>query len=37
MPPMRPDLLALFDPDELAKYYTEEELVEVRGTQEGRA
>ena len=24
MPPMRPDLLALFDPDELAKYYTEE-------------
>ncbi len=34
MPPMRPDLLALFDPDELAKYYTEEELTEVRGAQE---
>jgi succinate dehydrogenase / fumarate reductase flavoprotein subunit len=36
-PPMRPDLLALFDPAELAKYYTDEELAEVRGTQEVRA
>jgi succinate dehydrogenase / fumarate reductase, flavoprotein subunit len=36
-PPMRPDLLALFDPSELAKYYTDEELTEVRGTQEVRA
>ena len=26
MPPMRPDLLALFDPKELAKYYSAEEL-----------
>jgi succinate dehydrogenase flavoprotein subunit len=26
MAPMRPDLLALFDRDELAKYYTDEEL-----------
>jgi succinate dehydrogenase / fumarate reductase flavoprotein subunit len=26
MVPMRPDLLALFDRDELAKYYTKEEL-----------
>ncbi len=26
MTPMRPDLMALFDRDELAKYYTDEEL-----------
>ena len=26
MAPMRADLLALFDRDELAKYYTDEEL-----------
>jgi succinate dehydrogenase / fumarate reductase, flavoprotein subunit len=26
LPPMRPDLLALFDRDELAKYLTEAEL-----------
>jgi len=26
MPPMRGDLLALFDRDELKKYYTDEEL-----------
>ena len=29
MPPMRPDLLALFPPDELSKYYTDEELVNL--------
>jgi succinate dehydrogenase / fumarate reductase flavoprotein subunit len=29
MPPMRPDLLALFPPDELGKYYTDEELVDL--------
>jgi hypothetical protein len=26
MPPMHPDLLALFDRDELKKYYTNEEV-----------
>ena len=29
MPPMRPDLLALFKRDELKKYYTQEELAEL--------
>jgi succinate dehydrogenase / fumarate reductase flavoprotein subunit len=29
MPPMRPDLLALFKRDELKKYYTDEELAEL--------
>jgi succinate dehydrogenase / fumarate reductase flavoprotein subunit len=29
MPPMRPDLLALFEKDELTKYFTDEELTEV--------
>jgi succinate dehydrogenase / fumarate reductase flavoprotein subunit len=29
MPPMRPDLLGLFTKDELKKYYTDEELVDV--------
>ena len=29
MPPMRGDLLALFDPDERKKYYTAEEIVDV--------
>ncbi len=29
MPPMRPDLLALFKKDELKKYFTDEEIVDV--------
>jgi succinate dehydrogenase / fumarate reductase, flavoprotein subunit len=29
MSPMRPDLLALFKKDELAKYYTDDELVDI--------
>ena len=29
MPPMRPDLLDLFERDELKKYLTEEELAEL--------
>jgi succinate dehydrogenase / fumarate reductase flavoprotein subunit len=29
MAPMRPDLLGLFTKDELKKYYTDEELVDV--------
>lgn len=29
MPPMRPDLLALFDKAELKKYYTEEEIADI--------
>ncbi len=29
IPPMRPDLLALFDKGELKKYYTDEEIAEV--------
>jgi succinate dehydrogenase / fumarate reductase flavoprotein subunit len=29
MPPMRPDLLALFKRDELKKYYTDEELADL--------
>ncbi len=31
MPPMRPDLLALFENDELGKYYTDEEIAELPG------
>jgi succinate dehydrogenase / fumarate reductase flavoprotein subunit len=29
MPPMRPDLLALFKKDELKKYFTDEELADL--------
>ena len=29
MPPMRADLLALFDPEELHKYYTDEEIADL--------
>ena len=29
MPPMRPDLLALFKKDELKKYFTDEEIADV--------
>ncbi|MDQ6852065.1 MAG: fumarate reductase/succinate dehydrogenase flavoprotein subunit [Actinomycetota bacterium] len=29
MPPMRPDLIALFERDELSKYFTDEELVDL--------
>jgi succinate dehydrogenase / fumarate reductase flavoprotein subunit len=29
MPPMRPDLLALFKKDELKKYYTDAEIADV--------
>ena len=29
MPPMRPDLLALFEKDELKKYFTDEEIADV--------
>jgi hypothetical protein len=29
MPPMRPDLLNLFQKDELKKYYTDEEIADV--------
>jgi succinate dehydrogenase / fumarate reductase, flavoprotein subunit len=31
-PPMRPDLLSLFTKDELQKYFTEEELVDIAET-----
>ena len=30
MPPMRPDLLALFKKDELQKYYTDDELADIQ-------
>ncbi len=30
MPPMRPDLLALFKKDELQKYYTDDEIVDIQ-------
>jgi len=33
MDPMRADLMALFERDELAKYYTEEELPDARVPQ----
>jgi succinate dehydrogenase / fumarate reductase flavoprotein subunit len=33
MPPMRADLLALFDADELKKYYTAEEIVDVSSSE----
>jgi succinate dehydrogenase / fumarate reductase flavoprotein subunit len=33
LPPMRADLMALFERDELAKYYTEEELADTRVPQ----
>ena len=29
MPPMRPDLLALFDKAELKKYFTDEEIADI--------
>ena len=31
MPPMRPDLLALFEKEELHKYYTDEEIADLPG------
>jgi succinate dehydrogenase / fumarate reductase flavoprotein subunit len=31
MPPMRPDLLAMFEKDELMKYYTDEEIADLPG------
>src|SRR6185312_6689037 len=34
MAPMRADLLALFERDELKKYFTDEELVDVAGEAE---
>jgi succinate dehydrogenase / fumarate reductase flavoprotein subunit len=34
MEPMRADLLALFPRDELMKYFTDEELVDVAGEAE---
>ncbi|WP_245568646.1 fumarate reductase/succinate dehydrogenase flavoprotein subunit [Nocardia concava] len=33
MPPMRADLVALFEPDELAKYFTESELAQLGVTR----
>jgi len=35
-PPMRPDLLELFDIEELAKYFTDEELAEHPGRRAAR-
>jgi succinate dehydrogenase / fumarate reductase flavoprotein subunit len=34
MVPMRPDLMALFEKDELKKYFTDEELADVPAAAE---